>query len=215
MLDLIGNTPLLKLNKIAKGLDANVFVKLEFLNPSGSYKDRMALAMIEGAERGDTWNGKRLPPCGTVCDSSAGNTAPAVAFVSAVKGYKARLAIYKPMLRGDSTRLKITKAFGADVCESRPPEDFLPEALVAEFLQQEHDLTYIIAGKMHSYELEKANPEIVWLDQIYNKNKGLHGNLWVNQREIHQNPSSVKRQSGITAPVGRFYSVCRLTAART
>ena len=46
-------------------------------------------------------------------------------------------------------------------------------------------------------------------------NLGLHGNLWVNQREIHQNPSSVKRQSGITAPVGRFYSVCRLTAART
>ena len=45
--------------------------------------------------------------------------------------------------------------------------------------------------------------------------QGLHGNLWVNQREIHQNPSSVKRQSGITAPVGRFYSVCRLTAART
>ena len=44
---------------------------------------------------------------------------------------------------------------------------------------------------------------------------GLHGNLWVNQSEIHQNPSSVKRQSGITAPVGRFYSVCRLTAART
>ena len=47
------------------------------------------------------------------------------------------------------------------------------------------------------------------------KFSGLHGNLWVNQREIHQNPSSVKRQSGITAPVGRFYSVCRLTAART
>ena len=45
--------------------------------------------------------------------------------------------------------------------------------------------------------------------------EGLHGNLLVNQREIHQNPSSVKRQSGITAPVGRFYSVCRLTAART
>ena len=48
-----------------------------------------------------------------------------------------------------------------------------------------------------------------------NEKEGLHGNLWVNQSEIHQNPSSVKRQSGITAPVGRFYSVCRLTAART
>lgn len=44
---------------------------------------------------------------------------------------------------------------------------------------------------------------------------GLHGNLWVNRCEIHQNPSSVKRQSGITAPYGRFYSVCHLTAART
>lgn len=54
-----------------------------------------------------------------------------------------------------------------------------------------------------------------FVEKIYFKNMGLHGNLWVNQREIHQNPSSVKRQSGITAPVGRFYSVCRLTAART
>lgn len=43
---------------------------------------------------------------------------------------------------------------------------------------------------------------------------GLHGNLWVNQCEIHQNPPSVKQQSGIIAPVGRFYSVCHLTAAR-
>ena len=47
----IGDTPLVKLNRMAKGLDANVFVKLEFYNPTGSMKDRMALAMIEGAER--------------------------------------------------------------------------------------------------------------------------------------------------------------------
>ena len=57
----------------------------------------------------------------------------------------------------------------------------------------------------------------IWAHQKLSslKKEGLHGNLWVNQSEIHQNPSSVKRQSGITAPVGRFYSVCRLTAART
>ncbi len=49
MLELIGNTPILKLNKVANNVGANVFVKLEQLNPSGSYKDRMALAMIEAA----------------------------------------------------------------------------------------------------------------------------------------------------------------------
>ena len=53
------------------------------------------------------------------------------------------------------------------------------------------------------------------IKELEDKYKGLHGNLWVNRCEIHQNPSSVKRQSGITAPYGRFYSVCHLTAART
>ena len=55
-------------------------------------------------------------------------------------------------------------------------------------------------------------PRVSAVDNIF---LGLHGNLWVNQCEIHQNPPSVKQQSGIIAPVGRFYSVCHLTAART
>ena len=58
ILDAIGKTPLLKLNKVGKDAGANVFVKLEHLNPSGSYKDRMALAMVEAAEKGETWNGR-------------------------------------------------------------------------------------------------------------------------------------------------------------
>ena len=62
MLEVIGKTPLLKLNKVARDVPANVFVKLEYLNPSGSYKDRMALAMVEAAEQGQTWNGKKLEP---------------------------------------------------------------------------------------------------------------------------------------------------------
>ena len=70
----IGHTPLLKLNRVGKDAGANVFVKLEHLNPSGSYKDRMALAMVEAAERGDTWNGKKLDEGGTVVEASAGNT---------------------------------------------------------------------------------------------------------------------------------------------
>jgi cysteine synthase len=129
----------------------------------------MALSMVEAAEKGLTWNKRKLKPGGTVCDSSAGNTAPALAFVCAVKGLKAKLAIYKPMLRGASTRLKITGAYGPEVCEARPPSDFLAEKDLKSFLEENQDLTYIVAGKMHSYELEKNDPDTVWVDQIYNK----------------------------------------------
>ena len=169
MLEVIGKTPLLKLNKIGKDLSANIFVKLEYLNPSGSYKDRMALTMIEAAEKGFTWNYKKLLPGGTICDASAGNCAPALAFVCAVKGIKAKINIYMPMLRGDSTRLKITEAYGPEVTESRPPSDFLSQEDKKQFLKENHDLTYIMAGKMQCYELEKNDPNTVWVDQIYNK----------------------------------------------
>lgn len=169
MLELIGNTPLLKLNKVARDVPANVFVKLELLNPSGSYKDRMALAMVEAAEEGLTWNQRKLEPGGVVCDASAGNTAPALAFVCAVKGYKAKLCAYRPVLRGASTRLKITEAYGPDVNECRPPTDFLSEEEMEQIPEKEQDLAWVIAGKAHMSALERENPNTVWVDQIYNK----------------------------------------------
>lgn len=170
MLELIGNTPLLKLNKAAKHVKANVFVKLEYLNPSGSYKDRMALAMVEAAEAGLTWNGKKLSPGGTVCDCSAGNTAPALAFVCAVKGYKARLSTYTPLLRGDSTRLKITRAFGAEVKGSPPASDYLSEGQLQLIPEEDRrDLAWVIAAKREMADLEANSPNTVWVDQIYNK----------------------------------------------
>ncbi|NIM45517.1 MAG: pyridoxal-phosphate dependent enzyme [Nitrososphaeria archaeon] len=167
MLELIGNTPIAKLNKVAKDVEANVFVKLEYLNPSGSYKDRMALSMVEAAEKGLTWNGRKLKPGGVVCDASAGNTAPALAFVCAVKGYKVILCSYKTMLHGgeESARLKITDAFGAEVYQCPlPSEDILKQCSN----ERERTYSYILAGKLHMYELEKNNPEVVWVDQIYN-----------------------------------------------
>jgi cystathionine beta-synthase len=170
MLELIGNTPLLKLNKAAKHVKANVFVKLEYLNPSGSYKDRMALSMIEAAEAGLTWNGKKLEQGGTVCDCSAGNTAPALAFVSAVKGYKTRLSAYTPLLRGDSTRLKIIKAYGADVRGSPPASDYLTEDQLKMVPEEDlKDLAWVIAAKREMADLEENLPNAVWVDQIYNQ----------------------------------------------
>lgn len=168
MLELIGNTPLLKLNKVAKDVPANVFVKLEFLNPSGSYKDRMALAMVEAAEKGLTWNHKMLKPGGIVADASAGNTAPALAFISAVKGYKAIFCVYAPMLRGNSTRLKIIGAYGAEVCACMSPSDFISEEEIKQIPEEAQDLSWVIAGKAHMYRLEEEDPDVVWVDQIYN-----------------------------------------------
>ena len=82
-LEAIGNTPIVKLNKVVPDYAADVWVKLEGGNPTGSYKDRMALAIIEGAEiRGD------LKPGMTVVEYTGGSTGPGLAFVCAVKGYK-------------------------------------------------------------------------------------------------------------------------------
>ena len=78
----IGNTPLIKLSNIVPSDSANVWIKLEYVNPTGSYKDRMALAMIDGAEkRGD------LKPGMTVVEYTGGSTGSSLAFICAVKGY--------------------------------------------------------------------------------------------------------------------------------
>lgn len=88
ILDLIGNTPLVKLTKIARDVPANIYAKLEMYNPSGSVKDRLALGLIEDAE-----NRGRLKPGGTVIEVTSGNTGVAVAMVCAIKGYRAILVM--------------------------------------------------------------------------------------------------------------------------
>lgn len=163
----IGNTPLLKLNKIGKDVGANVFVKLENLNPSGSYKDRMALAMVEAAERGDTWNGRRLMPGGTVIEASAGNTAPALAMVCAAKGYNARFYLYRYMFENNTnSRMLITRAYGPEVAISSTPDTYLTAEELANIPPS--DLMDVIAAKKDCALLEQNNPDYVWVDQIYN-----------------------------------------------
>ncbi len=82
VLDAIGNTPLVQLRKLVPKGSANIFLKLEYFNPTGSYKDRMARSMIEEAEkRGD------LRPGMTVVEYTGGSTGSSLAFVCAIKGY--------------------------------------------------------------------------------------------------------------------------------
>jgi cysteine synthase len=166
----IGKTPLLKLNKITPGNCANVFVKLEHLNPSGSYKDRMALAMVEAAERGDTWNNKKLPENGIVVEASAGNTAPAVAMVCAAKGYQASLVLYRYITKkGEDARMLITRAFGPEVNASSDPLKYLTAEQINEFSKEDPDLIDVLVGKMDCAVMEENDPRCVWVDQIYNK----------------------------------------------
>ena len=165
----IGHTPLLKLNRVGKDVGANVFVKLEHLNPSGSYKDRMALAMVEAAERGETWNHKQLKEGGTVIEASAGNTAPAVSMVCAAKGYDAHIYLYRYQMEDPkNARLQITKAFGPTFKISSEPTVYLSEEQIAELSKTAPDLLHVLAAKMDCQVEEDTLENAVWLDQIYN-----------------------------------------------
>ncbi len=103
----MGNTPLVKLNRVTDGLDAEVFIKLEYFNPTGSMKDRMALAMIEGAEKRG-----QLKPGGTVVEATAGSTGTSLAFVCAVKGYRLKVVTSDAF---SEEKRNTMKAFGADL----------------------------------------------------------------------------------------------------
>ncbi len=107
ILQAIGNTPLVRLQKIPPSDSAEVFVKLEYFNPTGSYKDRMALAMIEEAEaRNDLRQGM------TVVEYSGGSTGSSLAFVCAVKGYRFQVVSSDAFT---PEKLKTMRASGAEV----------------------------------------------------------------------------------------------------
>jgi len=108
IIDLIGNTPIVQLNKVPDSNGANVYMKLESFNPGGSVKDRAALNMIEKAEA----EGKLIPGKSTIIEPTSGNTGIGITMVSAVKGY--RCIITMPD-NATPERVKIMKAYGAEV----------------------------------------------------------------------------------------------------
>lgn len=124
MTDLIGKTPLVELNKYSafRGLKTPLVAKVEFFNPGGSVKDRIALGMVEAAEKDGT-----LKPGATIIEPTSGNTGVGLALVAAVKGYKLILTMPETM---SVERRNLVKAYGAKV-ELTPGKDGMNGAIKA------------------------------------------------------------------------------------
>jgi cysteine synthase len=144
----VGNTPLVRLNHITKGLHADVLVKLESFNPMGSVKDRIGLAMIEEAER----SGK-IKEGTTIIEPTSGNTGIALAGVCAARGYKLILVMPETMT---VERRKLLKALGAELILTPGPEGMKGAINKAEQMAAEDPALYYIPQQFQN----PANPEI-------------------------------------------------------
>ena len=144
ILDTVGNTPLVRLRKVAADLPCPVLAKVETFNPGGSVKDRIGMAMVEAAEREG-----RLKPGGTIVECTSGNTGLGLAMVAAVKGYRAAFCMPDKV---SSEKVNLLKAFGAEV--------FLSPTAV----EPEHPDSYYSVAKRISSE----RPGAVLMNQYHN-----------------------------------------------
>jgi len=144
---LVGNTPLVRLKKMSKGLEVELLGKLESFNPLGSVKDRIGLAMIEDAEKRGI-----LKPGMTIVEPTSGNTGIALAFVAAAKGYRCILVMPENM---SVERRKILKAFGAEIFLT-PAEEGMRGAVERAYQLVRQNPDYFLPQQFEN----PANPEI-------------------------------------------------------
>ena len=147
-LGLVGNTPLVRLNRIAAGCTAQIVAKLEFYAPGASVKDRIGVAMIEAAERAGA-----LKPEMIVVEPTSGNTGIALAWVCAVKGYRCMLLMPESMSR---ERRAVIRAFGAELVLTPAAEGALGAVKRAEELAASDPVRYFMPQQFKN----PANPEV-------------------------------------------------------
>src|SRR4051812_39030950 len=144
---LIGNTPLVRLNRITDGAAATVVAKLEFYNPASSVKDRIGVAIIDAAEQSG-----ELPPGGTIVEATSGNTGIALAFVGAARGYNVVLTMPETMSK---ERRALLRAYGAELILTPGPLGMKGAVEAAQDIAKERPGS-ILARQFAN----PANPEI-------------------------------------------------------
>ncbi|NYF26436.1 cysteine synthase A [Sporosarcina sp. JAI121] len=144
--DLVGKTPLVKMNRMTGADDADVYLKLEYMNPGSSVKDRIALAMIEAAEKSGA-----LKEGSTIIEPTSGNTGIGLAMIAAAKGYKAVLVMPDTM---STERRNLLRAYGADLVLTPGAEGMKGAIGKAEELSKENG--WFVPQQFNN----EANPEI-------------------------------------------------------
>ncbi|HEX4573931.1 MAG TPA: pyridoxal-phosphate dependent enzyme, partial [Gemmatimonadales bacterium] len=144
ILETIGWTPLVRLNRVTQGVRTPVYAKAEFFNPGGSVKDRIGLAMIEAAEEAG-----RLKPGGLIVEATSGNTGVGLALAAAVKGYRCIFTMPDKM---SQEKARLLRALGAEVI-------ITPTAVPPD-----HPESYIMKGRA----IAAAHPNAIFADQHYN-----------------------------------------------
>ena len=145
--ELVGRTPLVRLNRLTEGLDAQVVTKLEFYNPANSVKDRIGVAIIDAAEASGA-----LKPGGTIVEGTSGNTGIALAMVGAARGYKVILTMPETM---STERRVMLRAFGAEIVLTPGSEGMAGAVAKAEEIVAQNE-NAVLARQFAN----AANPEI-------------------------------------------------------
>src|SRR5918995_2810373 len=149
ILETVGDTPLVRLSRIAAGLTPQVVAKVEYFNPGGSIKDRVAMKMVEAAEADG-----RLKPGGTIVEPTSGNTGTGLAIAARIKGYRVIAVMPDKMSK---EKIDLLRAYGAEVVVT--PTDVSPESPQSYYRVADR-LTQEIPGAFQPNQYSNpANPE--------------------------------------------------------
>lgn len=191
-LNAIGNTPVVRLRRVVPDGSAQVFLKLEYYNPTGSYKDRMAKSIIEEAERrGD------LRPGMTVVEASGGSTGSSLAFVCAVKGYRLIVASSKAFAM---EKLRTMRSFGATVDLIHSPSGEISADLIPSMIR-------------HAEEVS-ARSDCYYSDQFNNRD-ALIGYEEIGHELATQFPDGIDAFCGAVGVAGMAMGVARILKSRS